>query len=213
MKILVLEDNITLSSFIKESLVNEGYSVDTFNDGEEALEVLNNGYSCFILDINVPSIDGISILDTVRVYSKNTPVIIISANHDLEKIQASYELGCDDYLKKPFLMYELIQKVKKLCDIKDKIINFTNGYLYDPKNRYMKNKEGDVKLAKKEILFVELLCKSNTRIFTFEEIEDYVWEGEPTTLTNIRALVKRLRKKIPENTIIIIKGIGYKLNI
>lgn len=213
MKILVLEDNVTLCSFINDSLNKEGYSVDTFNDGEEALEVLNNGYSCFILDINVPSIDGISILDTVRIFNKTTPVIIISANHELEKIQASYELGCDDYLKKPFLMYELIQKVKKLCDIKDKIIDFTNGFLYDYKNRHMKNDDKNIKLAKKEILFLELLCKSNTRIFTFEEIEDYVWEGEPTTLTNIRALVKRLRKKIPENTIIIVKGIGYKLNI
>jgi DNA-binding response OmpR family regulator len=213
MKILVLEDNVTLCSFIKESLNKEGYSVDTFNDGEEALNVLNNGYSCFILDINVPSIDGISILDTVRIFNKTTPVIIISANHELEKIQASYELGCDDYLKKPFLMYELIQKVKKLCDTKDKMIDFTHGFIYDYKNRHMQNDEVDVKLAKKEILFLELLCKSNTRIFTFEEIEDYVWEGEPTTLTNIRALVKRLRKKIPENTIVIVKGIGYKLNI
>jgi len=213
MKILVLEDNTTLCNFIKDSLNKEGYSVDTFNDGEEALEVLNNGYSCFILDINVPSIDGISILDTVRIFNKTTPVIIISANHELEKIQASYELGCDDYLKKPFLMYELIQKVKKLCDTKDKIIDFTNGFIYDYKNRHMTHNQIEVKLAKKEILFLELLCKSNTRIFTFEEIEDYVWEGEPTTLANIRALVKRLRKKIPENTINIVKGIGYKLNI
>ena len=213
MKILVLEDNVTLCSFIKSSLNKEGYDVDTFNDGEDALEVLNNGYSCFILDINVPSIDGISILDTVRTFNKNTSVIIISANHQLEKIQASYELGCDDYLKKPFLMYELIQKVKKLCDIKNSTIDFTNGYIYDYQNRYMKNDEGEVKLARKEILFLELLCKRNTKIFTFGEIEDYVWEGEPTTLSNIRGLIKRLRKKIPEKTIIIIKGIGYKLNI
>jgi len=213
MKILVLEDNETLCSFIKDSLEKEGYDVETFIDGEAALNVLNNGYSCFILDINVPSIDGISILDTVRIFNKTTPVIIISANHELEKIQASYELGCDDYLKKPFLMYELIQKVKKLCEIKDKIIDFTDGFFYDYKNRHMKNRNGDVKLAKKEILFLELLCKSSTRIFSFEEIEDYVWEGEATTLTNIRALIKRLRKKIPENTIVIVKGIGYKLNL
>jgi len=213
MKILLLEDNVTLCKFIEESLKKEGYYVDTFNDGEDALDVLNNGYSCFILDINVPSIDGISILDSVRTFNKNTAVIIISANHDLEKIQASYELGCDDYLKKPFLMYELIQKVKKLCDIKNSKIDFTNGFTYDYKNRYMKNGQGYVKLSKKEILFLELLCKRNTKIFTFWEIEDYVWEGEPTTLINIRGLVKRLRKKIPENTIMIIKGIGYKLNV
>lgn len=213
MKILVLEDNEKLCNFIQNSLIKEGYSVDTFSDGEEALEVLNNGYACFILDINVPSLDGISILETIRIYNKTIPVIIMSANHELEKIQASYELGCDDYLKKPFLMYELIQKVKKLCDVKERIFDFTNGFIYDYENRHLKNEQGDIKLAKKEILFLELLCKNNTRIFSFEEIEDYVWEGEPTTLTNIRALVKRLRKKIPENAITIVKGIGYKLNI
>jgi DNA-binding response OmpR family regulator len=213
MKILVLEDNENLCNFIKTSLEKEGYVVDTFYDGKDALEVLNNGYSCFILDINVASIDGISILKTIRMYSKNIPVIIISSNHELEKIQASYELGCDDYLKKPFLMYELIQKVKKLCQIKQQIFNFTNNFFYDYDNRNLQGPKGEIKLAKKEILFLELLCKNPTRIFTFEEIENYVWEGEETTLINIRGLIKRLRKKIPEKAINIVKGIGYKLNL
>jgi DNA-binding response OmpR family regulator len=213
MKILVLEDNENLCNFIKTSLEKEGYVVDTFYDGKDALEVLNNGYSCFILDINVASIDGISILKTIRMYSKNIPVIIISSNHELEKIQASYELGCDDYLKKPFLMYELIQKIKKLCQIKQQIFNFTNNFFYDYDNRNLQGPKGEIKLAKKEILFLELLCKNPTRIFTFEEIENYVWEGEETTLINIRGLIKRLRKKIPEKAINIVKGIGYKLNL
>lgn len=213
MKILVLEDNENLCNFIKTSLEKEGYVVDTFYDGKDALEVLNNGYSCFILDINVASIDGISILKTIRMYSKNIPVIIISSNHELEKIQVSYELGCDDYLKKPFLMYELIQKVKKLCQIKQQIFNFTNNFFYDYDNRNLQGPKGEIKLAKKEILFLELLCKNPTRIFTFEEIENYVWEGEETTLINIRGLIKRLRKKIPEKAINIVKGIGYKLNL
>lgn len=213
MKILVLEDNENLCNFIKTSLEKEGYVIDTFYDGKDALEVLNNGYSCFILDINVASIDGISILKTIRMYSKNIPVIIISSNHELEKIQVSYELGCDDYLKKPFLMYELIQKVKKLCQIKQQIFNFTNNFFYDYDNRNLQGPKGEIKLAKKEILFLELLCKNPTRIFTFEEIENYVWEGEETTLINIRGLIKRLRKKIPEKAINIVKGIGYKLNL
>lgn len=213
MKILVLEDNENLCNFIKTSLEKEGYVIDTFYDGKDALEVLNNGYSCFILDINVASIDGISILKTIRMYSKNIPVIIISSNHELEKIQISYELGCDDYLKKPFLMYELIQKVKKLCQIKQQIFNFTNNFFYDYDNRNLQGPKGEIKLAKKEILFLELLCKNPTRIFTFEEIENYVWEGEETTLINIRGLIKRLRKKIPEKAINIVKGIGYKLNL
>lgn len=213
MKILVLEDNINLCNFIKSSLEKEGHIIDAFYDGEDALEVLNNGYSCFILDIHVTSLDGLSILKNIRSYTKDTPVIIISSNHELEKIQASYELGCDDYLKKPFLIYELIQKIKKLCQIKKEIFDFTNNYFYDYVNRNLIGPNGDIKLAKKEILFLELLCKNSNRIFSFEEIENYVWEGDETNLINIRALVKRLRKKIPENAVTIVKGIGYKLNI
>ena len=213
MKILLLEDNKKLNDTITKRLKLKGYKVQSCVDGADAIEKIADGYSCFILDINVPSTDGITILETIRIYNKDIPVIIISANHELEKIQASYELGCDDYLKKPFLMYELIQKVKKLCEVKERFFDFTNGFIYDYENRHLKNEEGDVKLAKKEILFLELLCKDSTRIFSFEEIEDYVWEGEPTTLTNIRALVKRLRKKIPDNALTIVKGIGYKLNL
>ncbi len=113
MKILVLEDNKRLSNVIKTALEQESYKVDCFYDGDDALNALENGYSCFILDINVPNLDGISILEYIRLNHSNIPVIIISSNHDLEKIQKSYEVGCDDYLKKPFYIFELVQKVKK----------------------------------------------------------------------------------------------------
>lgn len=213
MKILVLEDNERLCKLIKVALTKESYRVDTFNDGEEALEALVNGYECYILDINVPSLDGISILETIRMYHKDVPVIIISSNHDLDKIQVSYEIGCNDYLRKPFFMYELIHKVKKLCHFEEKILDLGDGFTFDYVKHYLSKDEEDIKLAKKEILFLELLAKDDHRIFSFDEIEEYVWEGEPTTLMNIRALVKRLRKKIPEKSIKIVKGMGYSLNL
>ena len=212
MKILVLEDNERLCKLIASALRKESYKVDTFYDGEEALDVLGNGYQCFILDINVPSIDGISILETIRMYHHDVPVIIISSNHELEKIQASYEVGCDDYIKKPFFMYELIQKVKKLCHQEKRKLDLCNGYVFDFVTHLLTGPEGEVVLAKKEILFLELLSKDESRIVSFDEIEEYVWEGEPTTLINIRALVKRLRKKIPEDSIKIVKGLGYGLS-
>lgn len=212
MKILVLEDNERLCKLIASALIKENYKVDTFFDGEEALEVLGNGYQCFILDINVPSLDGISILETIRMYHKDIPVIIISSNHELEKIQTSYEIGCDDYIKKPFFMYELIQKVKKLCHIESHQIDLGENCIYDFTTNVLITPKGEISLAKKEILFLELLAKDEHRLVSFDEIEEYVWEGEPTTLINIRALVKRLRKKIPENSVKIVKGLGYGLN-
>jgi DNA-binding response OmpR family regulator len=212
MKILVLEDNERLCKLIAGALIKENYKVDTFFDGEEALEVLGNGYQCFILDINVPSLDGISILETIRMYHKDIPVIIISSNHELEKIQTSYEIGCDDYIKKPFFMYELVKKVKKLCGSESHKLDLGSGYIYDFNTNILQTPDGNVSLAKKEILFLELLSKVEHRLVRFDEIEEYVWEGEPTTLINIRALVKRLRKKVPENSIKIVKGLGYGLS-
>ncbi len=212
MKILVLEDNERLCSLIENALLKEGYRVDTFHDGEEAHDSLANGYQCFILDINVPSLDGISILESIRLYYSNVPVVIISSNHDLEKIQESYEIGCDDYLKKPFHIFELIQKVKKLCNYAPKILDLSEGYQFHFVKRFLLKDNVEVKLAKKEILFLELIAKDVGRVFSFGEIEEYVWEGEPTTLNNIRALVKRIRKKVPENAIQIVKGIGYSMN-
>ena len=212
MKILVLEDNERLGKLIVNALLKEGYRVDYFSDGEDALDALANGYQCFILDINVPSLDGISVLESIRTYYSDVPVIIISSNHEIEKIQTSYEVGCDDYLKKPFHIYELLQKVKKLCKFEQKILDLGDGFIFDYSKLYLSKNDKDVILTKKELLLLELLGKEIPRVFSFEEIEEYVWEGEATTLNNIRALVKRIRKKIPENSILIVKGIGYSLN-
>ncbi len=213
MKILVLEDNLRLCNLIENALSKDGYLVDTFNDGEEALEKINNGYSCFILDINVPSLDGICVLKSIKMYHKDIPTIIISSNHDLEKIKQSYEIGCDDYLKKPFFVYELVQKVRKLCEPKGVLLDLGDAYMYDATKRFLFKNGEQIALARKEILLLELLSKDVNRIFSFYEIEEYVWEGEPSSLMNIRALIKRIRKKIPENSIKIVKGMGYGLNI
>ncbi|MDR0407457.1 MAG: response regulator transcription factor [Campylobacteraceae bacterium] len=214
MKILVLEDNERLANLIKATLEQEDFRADIFYDGEEALNAINNGYHCYVLDINVPSMDGISILDTIRLYHKNVPVIIISSNHELENIQKAYEIGADDYLKKPFFNYELVQKIKKFCRPSSvAVINLVGGYVFNCENsRLYDDKTKEIPLAKKEILFFELFVKNRQRIVTFEEMEEYIWEGEDTSILNIRALIKRLRKKLPENAIKIVKEIGYALN-
>ncbi len=212
MKILILEDNERLLNVMKMALEKENYKIDTFIDGDEALNALDNGYNCFILDINVPKIDGISLLELLRINHKNTPVIIISSNHDLEKVQKSYELGCDDYIKKPFYILELVQKVKKLCLIQKRFLKFDEVYEFDFINHILYENKKEIEVTKKEILFLELFSKNLHHVATYEEIEEYVWEGDDTNLTNIRAMIKRLRKKIPSDSIVITKGMGYSLN-
>ncbi len=213
MKILLLEDSERLGSLIVEALSQKCYRVDLFVDGKEALSCIDNGYDCFILDINVPSIDGISLLKEIRSMNKHTPAIIISANIELETIQDAYHKGCDEYLKKPFYMYELETKIERLCHPKMSFLSLAEGFTYCTEYEKLKNGIGkEIKLAKKEILLLNLFAKNLDKNITFERIEQSVWEGELTTTENIRALVKRLRKKLPEDTIENQGGIGYRLN-
>jgi DNA-binding response OmpR family regulator len=141
-----------------------------------------------------------------------TPAIIISANVDLETIKNAYIKGCDEYLKKPFYIYELELKLDKLCKKNDDSLKLPNGYIYDiDKEKLLNEQNEEVKLSKKEILLFNLFSKNLGKIITFEEIEQYVWAGDLTTNENIRALVKRLRRKLPEETIISQGGMGYIL--
>jgi DNA-binding response OmpR family regulator len=213
MKILVLEDNKRLSNVIVEALEQKNYHVTLFSDGKEALNAIDNGYDCFVLDINVPSFDGLSLLKEIRTMNFDTPIIIISANVDLETIQDAYVKGCDEYLKKPFYMYELETKLDKLCKIKDESLKLLNNYIYHiMQEKLYDEKNSEVKLAKKEILLLTLFSRNIDKIVSFEQIEQYVWEGDLTTNENIRALIKRVRKKLPNDSIVSQGGMGYKLN-
>ncbi len=213
MKILVLEDNERLANLILEALEQKKYHVSLFNDGKKALKSIDDGYDCFILDINVPGLDGISLLKEIRSMDAQTPAIIISANIELDTIQDAYQKGCDEYLKKPFYMYELEMKIEKLCKPKVVALKLAQGYSYNMENETLLDGNlEEVKLAKKEILLLNLFAKNLGKNITFERIEQYVWEGELTTTENIRALIKRLRKKLPEETIENQGGIGYRLH-
>ena len=213
MKILVLEDNERLANLIVEALEQKKYHVDLFSDGKKALESIDNGYDCFILDINVPGLDGISLLKEIRSMDAYTPAIVISANIELDTIQDAYHKGCDEYLKKPFYMYELEMKIEKLCKPKMMVLTLADGFTYSMETEtLLDGNNEEVKLAKKEILLLNLFAKNLGKNITFERIEQYVWEGELTTTENIRALIKRLRKKLPEETIENQGGVGYRLH-
>lgn len=213
MKVLLLEDNKRLSNLIIETLEEKQFKVDWFENGKEALDAVYNGYDVFILDINVPGIDGLSLLKELRVMDESTPAIIISANVELETIKKAYNFGCDEYLKKPFYMYELETRLEKLFGHVKKEVLLKDDYKYDFEHEKLFDENNiEVKLAKKEILLLDLLTKDLGKVVTFEHIEQYVWQGDLTTTENIRALVKRLRKKLPKDTIVSQGGMGYTLN-
>jgi len=212
MKILLLEDNDRLNNSIVKRLEIKGYKVDSFTDGHEALNNVFDGYDCFILDINVPSIDGINILKEIREHDKNIPILIISSNIDLDTIKNAYGYGCNDYLKKPFFIDELEVKIEKLCQLDNEIIILDDGFTYDMEKRELFKNEL-VKLTKKETLLLHQLITHKNKVLSYDHILNYVWEGDIATTDSIRTLVMRLRKKIPQNSLETIVDFGYKFNI
>ncbi|MGB5867435.1 MAG: response regulator transcription factor [Arcobacteraceae bacterium] len=212
MKVLLLEDNERLNNSILKRLELKGYKVDAFIDGNDALESIYEGYDCFILDINVPSIDGIHILQEIRETYKNIPILIISSNIDLDTIKNAYGYGCNDYLKKPFYIDELEVKIEKLCQLENAIITLSDGFSYDIEKRELYNNE-QIKLTKKETLLLHQLITNKNKVISYDNILNYVWEGDVATTDSIRTLVMRLRKKIPKDSLETIVDFGYKFHV
>ena len=197
MKILLLEDNARLNATIVKRLEAKAYIVDSFIDGQEAYNALDNGYSCFILDINVPSLDGIEILKQIRDFYPETPVIIISSSVELEVIKDAYNYGCNDFLKKPFFIDELEIKIEKLCNIRHDIVDLGHDCQFDFKTSLLRIGSLEEHLSRKEKLLLNVLISEKGKVVSFDKIQAMVWEGNFASLDSIRSLMRRLRKKIP----------------
>lgn len=209
MKILLLEDNKKLNVTIKKRLELKGYQVFNFIDGQDALDSITEGFSCFILDINVPNVDGLKILKKIREYYDEVPVIIISATVELEIIKESYDFGCNDYLKKPFFIDELEIKIERLCKIKDELIYFDKNSTFDYKSSTLSIDGETQRLTKKERLLINLFLTKKNQVLSYEMIENYVWEGSFASIESIRSLIRRLRKIVKEDYIQTVVDTGY----
>jgi len=209
MKILLLEDNKKLNQSIKKRLTLKGYKIDCFMDGAEAYDNIGEGYSCFVLDINVPSLDGVALLRKIREYYDDIPVIIISATVELDIIKDAYSLGCNDFIKKPFFIDELEIKIEKLCNISDNIINFDENCYFDYKSSIIVINEKEHRLTKKERLLMNLFLSHKNQVVSFDNIQNYVWEGNVASLESIRSLIRRVRKILENDYVQTVVDTGY----
>lgn len=209
MKILLLEDNKKLNVTIKKRLELKGYKVFSFIDGQEAYDNVTEGFSCFILDINVPNVDGVKILKRIREFYPEVPVIIISATVELDIIRQSYDFGCNDYLKKPFFIDELEIKIERLCQIKDHVINFDTNCFFDYKSSIISIDGQSHHLTKKERLLMNLFLTKLNQVLTYEAIENYVWEGTFASIESVRSLIRRLRIIVKKDYIQTVVDTGY----
>jgi len=208
MKIFLLEDDYSLNEAIKETIEFDGHTVRNFYDGEIAFDNISNEYDLYILDINVPNIEGLELLSSIKSKNPNAKVIMISANINIEKIKEAYNKGCDDYLKKPFDIEELIIKISKF-DNKDGNIYFDNSIYFNLSSKELFIDDSPCVLTKNEKNLLYLLIENRGNKITYTQIEDFVYEGEAKTSDAIRSLVKRLRKKIPIDLILNSLDEGY----
>jgi len=208
-KILLLEDNKRLNETIVKRLLAKGFDVDSFIDGQKAYDSIDNGYICFVLDINVPSLDGIELLKKIREYNEDTPVIVISSTVELDVIKNSYKYGCNDYIKKPFFIDELEIKIEKLCHIDHDVIEITKKCKFYFKDSLLEIGENKEHLSRKERLLLNLLLSQRGKVVSFSAIQAIVWEGNVVSIDSIRSLIRRIRKKIDMDCIETVVDVGY----
>lgn len=216
MKILLLEDEVMLNESICEYLESEGHKIHTFLDGNDAFKSLKeNSYDLLILDINVPGVDGLAILEQMHDLKIHIPTIYISALVDIEDISRAYDLGCYDYLKKPFHLKELSLRVDriKLSNETPRIhLRLSKNYSYDQEHSILLFNQEAQTLTKKQSQIIDLLARNRSRVVDFEQFRVYAWDEQNIDNATIRAEINRLKKYLKEDVIINVRGMGYMID-
>ncbi|NQY22003.1 MAG: response regulator transcription factor [Campylobacteraceae bacterium] len=215
MKILLLEDELMLNNAIAEYLRGIGHLLDTFSDGQEAFDKIDNSYDLLVLDINTPTKDGFEILETLNKNKLFIPTIFISALIEMEDISKAYDLGCREYLKKPFHLEELGIKINLILKKDQNItshIKFSENYSYSKDKKTLFFNKEPQNLTKKQLDIIHILALNVNMIVDFERFRLDVWNADFIDNPTIRAEIARLKKSLKEDFIKNIRGLGYKIN-
>jgi len=196
MKILLLEDDAALNRAITKVTNLDGHTTTSYTDGQSVLDNLETYYDLYILDINVPNIDGLELLKMIYEQDSTSKVIIISANTDINSLKKAYSFGCLDYLKKPFHLEELRIKITKIDTVQQDILSDIQL-------------EKDKTLTKKEKLLIELLLSNKAKTVNYEMIEDHIYRDKSMTMDSLRSLIRRLKSKLKQPKIENVLDEGY----
>jgi len=224
--ILLVEDEENLHEALKLNLELEGYQVVSAQDGMQALKALQNQYfDLMILDIMLPEMDGIEVLEAIRIQNNNLPVLVLSAKNTSANRVLGLKKGADDYLTKPFNLEELLLRVQKLIEKNKKLLDKeTIGDVYqfgknsvDFRAQEAVNKNGEhIQLSKKEAMLLKLLFENKNEVVPREKILQTVWGYNvyPTTRT-IDNFILSFRKYFEEDSrnpryFHSVRGVGYK---
>lgn len=217
MKILVVEDNPSISDFIEKGLKEQAYAVDIASDGKEGFYLATtNTYDVIVLDIMLPFMSGIELCQELRKYKLTTPVLMLTAKDDSEDIIDGLDSGADDYMTKPFILKELLARIRALSRRNQSSttkLTFKELEL-DIMNKQVKRGNQTIELTAKEFAILELLVKNQNQIVSESMIIESVWDMNYSNASNlVKVYIYRLRNKIDKNFeekyINNIKNIGY----
>jgi len=215
MKILLLEDDTLLQNAIETYLFNTGHQVESFSDGEQAYEnIVSTEYDLLVLDINVPSMDGFTLLEKLQVEKRQTPTIFISALIDIEDISRAFTLGCHDYLKKPFHLKELTLRINKILQtryVPQEHFRLSKSYSFDAKSDILYYENEVQVLSHRQVQIVQLLASNRSRVVNYDMFRNDVWNDLDLDVGTIRAEINRLKKHLKEDFITNVRSIGYMI--
>jgi DNA-binding response OmpR family regulator len=209
MKILLLEDEYSYRSSIKEYLLSLDFDVDDFGNGKSALDaIFEKSYDLLLLDVMVPKISGHEIVKIVRKEEIDVPIILITSLTDIEDLSTGYEIGCNDYIRKPFILKELKYRVMQTLNsfhfkTSKSNIKLPDGFRFDLE---------EYELHKDEELnkHTNIEKRHGTFSSTTDLIES-VWHGEFISDADLRMHIKRIRDKSSKELIVNSRGLGYKI--
>jgi heavy metal response regulator len=220
MRLLVVEDEKKVASFLKKGLEEEYYAVDVAYDGEQALYMIElNDYDLVLLDIMLPRIDGMNVLRRIRENSNFVPILMVTAKDSVDNIVEGLDAGCDDYLTKPFAFSELLARIRALLrrdkEAKTPILEVGDLRL-SPLTHEVTRCDRNIDLTAKEYALLEYFMRNPNRVLTRTMISEHVWDYHFDSDTNVvDVYVNFLRKKIDRDfeikLIHTIRGVGYMI--
>jgi heavy metal response regulator len=220
MRILLIEDEKKIASFIERGLKEQKFAVDTADNGEDGIYLADiNPYDCILLDIMLPQKDGISICQELRKKKNNTPVLMLTARDAVRDRVNGLNAGADDYLSKPFAFEELLARIRALLrrERKEKVdvLKFADLEL-NVQNHQLKRGNKPIRLTNKEYSLLEYLMYHPNQVVTRTMISEHVWKEDFDSFTNVIDVhIRYLRSKIDKDSkrklIHTIRGSGYIL--
>ncbi len=221
MRILIVEDDVKIGSFLKKGLREAGFSVDVCTDGVEGLDMVKTEpYAVAVIDIMLPRLDGLSLIEKMRADDIDTPVLILSAKQSVDDRIQGLQRGGDDYMVKPFSFSELLARVQALIRRGQKSsepVSLSVGPLHMDLLKHEVKRDGQpIDLPAKEFALLEYMMRNGGRVVSktsiLEQVYDYAFDPQTNV---VDVLVCRLRNKIdkefPEKLIHTVRGMGYVL--